>query len=69
MSEPRRRWSHDSSSLTAPELAAKLSIPVNWVYVTDKRLVLDLEPSGAYLFQDAPAVLNSNRATTRSWNF
>ena len=54
---------HDSSSLTAPELAAKLSIPVNWFYVQirQKRLLLDRQPSGAYLFQDAPAVLDSIR--------
>ena len=63
MSKPRSRWSHAPSSLTAPELAAKLSIPVNWLYVQirQKRLLLDRQPSGAYLFQDAPAVLDSIR--------
>ena len=60
LSKPRSRWSHDSSSLTAPELAAKLSIPVNWLYVQirEKRLLVNRQPSGAYLFQDAPVVLS-----------
>ena len=51
------------SSLTAPELAAKLNIPVNWLYVQirEKRLLVDRQPSGAYLFQDAPAVLDAIR--------
>ena len=63
VSEPRSRWSHDSGSLTAPELAAKLSIPVNWLYVQirEKRLLVNRQPSGAYLFQDAPAVLDAIR--------
>jgi DNA invertase Pin-like site-specific DNA recombinase len=63
VSEPRSRWSHDSGSLTAPELATKLSIPVNWLYVQirEKRLLVNRQPSGAYLFQDAPAVLDAIR--------
>ena len=49
LSKPRSRWSHDSCSLTAPELAAKLSIPVNWLYVQirEKRLLVNRQPSGA----------------------
>ena len=60
VSKPRSRWSHDSRSLSAPELAAKLGIPVNWLYVQirEKRLLVDRLPSGAYFFQDAPAVLD-----------
>ena len=63
VSEPRSRWSHDSGSLTAPELAAKLSIPVNWLYVQirEKRLLVNRQPSGAYVFQDAPDVLDAIR--------
>jgi hypothetical protein len=63
VSEPRSRWSHDLNSLTAPELAAKLNIPVNWLYVQirQKRLLLDRQPSGAYLFQDSPVVLDAVR--------
>ena len=64
VNEPRRRWAHDSSSLSAPELAARLNIPVNWLYVQirQKRLLIDRQPSGAYLFQDSPAVLNAIRS-------
>jgi DNA invertase Pin-like site-specific DNA recombinase len=60
VSKPRSRWSHDSRSLSAPELAAKLAIPVNWLYVQirEKRLLVDRLPSGAYFFQDAPDVLD-----------
>jgi hypothetical protein len=62
--EPRTRWSHDASSLSAPELASRLNIPVNWLYVQirQKRLLVDQQPSGAYLFRDSPAVLNSVRS-------
>jgi hypothetical protein len=64
VSKPRSRWSHDSRSLSAPELAAKLGIPVNWLYVQirEKRLLVDRLPSGAYLFRDAPAVLDGIRS-------
>jgi hypothetical protein len=63
-SAPRNRWTHDPRLLTAPELAARLNIPVNWLYVQirQKRLLLDQQPTGAYLFQDAPAVLDAIRA-------
>jgi DNA invertase Pin-like site-specific DNA recombinase len=63
VSEPRSRWSHDANSLSAPELARRLNIPVNWLYVQirQNRLLVDQQPSGAYLFQDAPAVLNEVR--------
>jgi DNA invertase Pin-like site-specific DNA recombinase len=63
VSEPTTRWSHDPGSLSAPELAARLNIPVNWIYVQirQKRLLVDRRPSGAYLFQNSPAVLNAVR--------
>jgi DNA invertase Pin-like site-specific DNA recombinase len=59
--EPRRRWSHDITLLSAPELAARLKIPVNWIYVQIRRgrLLIDQQPSGAYLFQDTPAALDA----------
>ena len=59
----RNRWAHDPRLLSAPELAARLNIPVNWLYVQirQKRLLMDQQPTGAYLFQDAPAVLNAIR--------
>jgi hypothetical protein len=60
---PRNRWTHDPRLLTAPELAKRLEIPVNWLYVQirQKRLQTDRQPTGAYLFQDTPAVLNAIR--------
>jgi hypothetical protein len=59
----RKRWAHDSSSLSANELAAKLNIPVNWIYVQIRqmRLLIDRQPTGAYLFQNSPAVLDAVR--------
>ena len=56
VTEPRNRWSHGSSLLSAPELASRLNIPVNWIYVQirQKRLLIDRQPTGAYLFQDTP---------------
>ena len=63
VAEQRNRWSHDSRLLSAPELAARLGIPVNWLYVQirQKRLLMDQQPTGAYLFRDAPAVLDAIR--------
>jgi DNA invertase Pin-like site-specific DNA recombinase len=54
VNEPRTRWSHGADVLTAPEMAVKLSIPVNWLYVQIRkgRLLVDRQPSGAYLFSD-----------------
>ena len=63
MTTQRNRWAHASSLLSAPELATKLNIPVNWVYVQirHKRLLIDRQPTGGYLFQDTPAVLDAVR--------
>jgi hypothetical protein len=59
----RSRWTHDPNLLSAPELATKMNIPVNWLYVQirQNRLLIDRQPSGAYLFQNAPAVLDGVR--------
>ena len=59
----RNPWSHDASLLSAPELATKLNIPVNWLYVQirQKRLLTDRQPTGAYLFRNTPAVLDAVR--------
>jgi hypothetical protein len=61
--EPRNRWSHDAGLLSAPELAVRLNIPVNWLYVQirHKHLLVDRQSSGAYLFHDTPAVLDAIR--------
>ena len=60
---PRNRWTHDARSLSATELAARLNIPVNWLYVQirQKRLQMDRQPTGAYLFPDTEAVLHAIR--------
>jgi hypothetical protein len=60
MTEPRNRWTHKADVLTAPELAAKLCIPVDWLYVQIRKgkLLADRQPSGAYLFNDSTAVLD-----------
>jgi hypothetical protein len=59
----RNRWNHDANFLSATELAAKLDIPVNWLYVQirQKRLLMDRQPNGAYLFQNTPAVIDAVR--------
>ena len=51
---PRRRCADRA------ELAAKLTIPVNWLYVQIRkgRLLVDRQPSGAYLFNDTTNVLD-----------
>jgi hypothetical protein len=57
----RSRWEHDDSYLSPPELARRLEIPVNWLYVQirTKRLLIDRQPSGAYLFPNTPSVLHA----------
>lgn len=59
----RTRWDHGASLLSPPELASRLNIPVNWLYVQIRknRLLIDRQPSGAYLFPDRPAVLDAVR--------
>lgn len=59
----RNRWTHKVTSLSATQLAARLNIPVNWIYVQirQKRLLIDRQPSGAYLFQNSPSVINAVR--------
>ncbi len=63
VSTQRTRWDHDRSFLSATEVAAKLRIPVNWLYVQirRKRLLIDRQPNGAYLFQDTPVVIDAVR--------
>lgn len=63
MATQRNRWSHASSFLSAPELAARLNIPVNWLYVQirHKRLLVNRQSTGGYLFQDTAAVLDAVR--------
>ncbi len=60
----RHRWHHDPDLLTANELASKLGIPVNWLYVQirKKYLLIDRQLSGAHLFPDTPGVLDAVRS-------
>jgi len=57
----RTRWDHPPGVITANELAAKLGIPVNWLYVQIRsgRLLLNRQPNGAHLFRDTPAVVDA----------
>ncbi|RWK78999.1 MAG: recombinase family protein [Mesorhizobium sp.] len=59
----RNRWTHEFTSLSATQLAARLNIPVNWIYVQirQKRLLIDRQSTGAYLFQNSPSVINAVR--------
>ncbi|MEW9612713.1 hypothetical protein AB3G45_02400 [Shinella sp. S4-D37] len=59
----RNRWTHGSNLLSAVQLAARLDIPVNWIYVQirRKRLLIDQQSTGAYLFQNSPSVTNAVR--------
>ena len=58
------RWRHEVGSLSAPELAAKVGIPANWLYVQirKKRLLVNRQPNGAYLFNDVADVLEAVRS-------
>jgi hypothetical protein len=44
-------------------LAAKLNIPVNWLYVQIREgyIQIDRQASGAYVFKDAPEVIEAVR--------
>lgn len=59
----RTRWEHPGGILTANELAARLGIPVNWLYVQIRanRLLLDRHKTGAHLFRDTPEVIDAVR--------
>ncbi|TIR15698.1 MAG: hypothetical protein E5X33_30905 [Mesorhizobium sp.] len=50
--------------LSAVQLASRLNIPVNWIYVQirRKRLLIDQQPTGAYLFQNSRTVIEAVRA-------
>ncbi|WP_323006989.1 hypothetical protein [Pseudorhodobacter sp.] len=64
VADQRHRWHHDPDLLTANELASRLGIPVNWLYVQirKRQLLIERQPSGAYLFPDAPSVLDAVRS-------
>jgi hypothetical protein len=59
----RNKWRHGPDLLSANEVANRLGIPVNWLYVQirKKRLLIDRQPSGAHLFPNSPSVLEAVR--------
>lgn len=59
----RDRWHHDPGLLSANDFATKLGIPVNWLYVQIRkgRLLIDRQPSGAYLFPNTSTVFDAIR--------
>ena len=59
----RTRWNHAPGLLSVTELAAKLNIPVKWLYIQirQKRLLMDRQPSGAYLFKNTASVIDGVR--------
>jgi hypothetical protein len=61
--EQRTRWQHPPDILSALELAGRLNIPVNWLYVQIRkgRLLIDRQPSGAHLFANTPSVIEAVR--------
>jgi hypothetical protein len=63
MAKQRTRWNHDPGFLSVTELAAKLNIPAKWLYVQirQKRLLMDRQPSGAYLFENTASVIDRVR--------
>jgi DNA invertase Pin-like site-specific DNA recombinase len=60
----RTRWHHNPDRLSPIEMAAKLNIPVNWLYVQIKqnRLLMDRQPNGAYLFRNTSLVIDAVRS-------
>ena len=61
--EQRTRWQHSNDVLTANELADRLDIPVNWLYVQIRkgRLLVDRQATGAHMFTNAPDVIEAVR--------
>jgi DNA invertase Pin-like site-specific DNA recombinase len=61
--EQRTRWQHPPDILSAQELAGRLNIPVNWLYVQIRkgRLLIDRQSSGAHLFANTPSVIEAVR--------
>ena len=63
IAKQRTRWRHAPELLSANELAARLSVPVNWIYVQIRKgyIQIDRQASGAYVFKDAPEVIEAVR--------
>ena len=60
---PRSRWRHSSDLLGIHALARRLNIPAKWLYsqIRTGGLLIDRQPTGAYLFEDTEAVIQAIR--------
>lgn len=68
----RTRWRHRPGQLGVTAMAARMGVPAKWLYVQIRsgRILIDRQPSGAYLFDDTPETVDillglRNRAVTR----
>ena len=61
MATPRTRWCHEAGRLGVTAMAARMGIPAKWLYVQIRagRIRIDRQPSGAYLFNDTPEVVDT----------
>jgi hypothetical protein len=69
----RTRWRHGPGQLGVTAMAARMGIPAKWLYVQIRsgRILIDRQPSGAYLFDDTPETVDillslRNRAVSAS---
>ena len=60
---PRSRWRHSADLLGIHALARRLNIPAKWLYsqIRTGGLLIDRQPTGAYLFEDTEAVIQAIR--------
>jgi len=67
MKTPRTRWCHTPDRLGVTAMAERMGIPSKWLYrqISTGRILLDRQPSGAYLFDDTLDVIASLRALRR----
>lgn len=68
----RTRWRHGPGQLGVTAMAARMGVPAKWLYVQIRsgRILIDRQPSGAYLFDDTPETVDillglRNRAVKR----
>ena len=68
----RTRWCHPPGALGVTAMAERMRIPSKWLYVQIRsgRILIDRQPSGAYLFNDTPEIVTAlhrlrNRAVER----
>lgn len=61
---PQTRWRHAPGWLGVTAMAQRMGIPAKWLHVQIRvgRILLDRQPSGAYLFDDTPDVIASLHA-------